>query len=132
MKLSEIWENFDNKPLAHLATQDENQPRVRVITLITYKKGLWFVTVSKRSKLAQIKKNNRIEISLSYGKNMRGCIRITGKAIIIEDLTIKKQFAEENPRLFSNENPFWKSYEDPAFNLLRIDINKVVIQNPPF
>ena len=42
--LQEIWSHFEGFPLAHLATIDGHQPRVRSMALVSFDDRLWLAT----------------------------------------------------------------------------------------
>lgn len=120
MELGEIWKHLSSFPLAHVATIDADHPRVRPMCLIAHNNTLWAATTSMWNKIKQIQENNKIEFTVLYKSEERvGCIRATGRATIIEDLETKKMLSLVIPFF----NDYWNSPEDPAYTLLRFDLD---------
>ncbi|MHA2365184.1 MAG: pyridoxamine 5'-phosphate oxidase family protein [Candidatus Hodarchaeales archaeon] len=127
MKFDEIWQYFQDYPTVHLATVDNDYPRVRPMTLVVYDEKLWMVTHTIKNKVAEIKQNNNMEFSLVFIKDkMMGCIRATGRAIIIDDMDIKKELAQ-NISFFPN---YWRSFEDSNFSLIKLKLDQVYYSPP--
>ena len=61
----EIWSLLQDFPLAHLATVDNDQPRVRPMVLITHIDSIWLSSKSDWSKVEQIRYNNKVEFTFS-------------------------------------------------------------------
>lgn len=127
MTPDEIWPYFEKAQMVHLAKIDGDQPRVRIMTLITHKKKLWTLTHTQWDKISQIKKNSKIEFTASiHGTKGVGILRTTGRAIIVEDLIEKKEIAGIIP-WFSE---YWDSHKDPSFALIRLETTLVLFDNP--
>ena len=56
----EVWNYFKDSQYIFLATSEENQPRVRPVTLIYFDKKFWITTGTNNNKVAQIQKNPKI------------------------------------------------------------------------
>ena len=127
MLIEEIYEFMRKNVLIHFATIENNQPRVRIMGLIPFNNKWWTATKTPRSKVSQIQKNDNFEFSfsLNQGENI-GSLRARGKALITEDLEIKKKVSEE----ISWFDAYWTSYEDPLFCLIQLDIEKSIAQSP--
>ena len=127
MKLEVIKDYFKQQPLMYLATTEGNQPRVRPMALIYHKEICWCCSVSERPKIKQMMDNNNIEFAINaHDKEEFSTIRGTGKAVLIEDMKIKKELSKAIP-WFSG---YWKSYDDPGFTLFRLDLEKIEVQIP--
>ncbi len=118
---------MENLEVVSMATVDEDQPRVRIMALISHDKKFWCCTISTRSKMKQFKKNSKFEFCSIIKKNeILGSIRALGNANIIEDLKIKKEVSEAIP-FFSR---YWSNYSDPKFGLIQLNISKIEVQSP--
>lgn len=127
LKLDELWQHFEGYPLAHLATLEGDQPRVRMMALIAHKRRLWMATKTHWEKVAQIGKNPKSEISLPARDNSGvGCIRITARAVLVQDSETRKDLASSIP-WFSD---YWKSPEDPNFTLLAFEPERILYDHP--
>ena len=125
--LSDIWKYFEGYPLAHLATIEGDQPRVRPMALITFNEELWLATKTEWNKVDQIRNNNRIEFTLAPSdQNRTGSIRVTGIAIIVEDQVTKKSLSAVIPWF----HHYWADEDDPNFTLLKVDFNRILYDHP--
>ena len=127
MTSDEIWTYFEKTQMAHLATIDGDQPRVRIMALVKHKKKLWTLTHTLWDKVSQIKKNDKIEFTAGvHGTRGVGILRTTGRAIIVENSIEKQEIAGIVP-WFSE---YWDSPEDSNFTLIRLEPNLVLFDNP--
>ena len=80
MTKSEIFEFINKNPIFFLATQDNEQPRVRAMTLIEAdENGILFYAESMKDLNRQLSINSLVELCFyNAGKNKQ--IRICGKA----------------------------------------------------
>ena len=126
MTLSEVWPLFERGGLINLSTIDGNHPRVRMVSMNVFDKKLWVATRSGDDKVTQIRKNPNVEFTLAVqGKERTGCLRATAKASIIEDQQIRKDVSSSIPWFIG----YWKSYEDPNFTLIRLDLKKILFDH---
>ena len=127
MLLEEIYEFMRKNELMNFATIEDNQPRVRIMALISHNKEWFATTKTPRPKVSQIQKNENFEFSflLKQDENL-GSLRARGKALITEDLEIKKKLSEE----ITWFNHYWTSHEDPLFCLIQLNIEKIIAQSP--
>jgi len=127
MLLEEIYEFMRKNELMNFATIEDNQPRVRIMALISHNKEWFATTKTPRPKVSQIQKNENFEFSflLKQDENL-GSLRARGKALITEDLEVKKKLSEEIT-WFSH---YWTSYKDPLFCLIKLEIEKIIVQSP--
>lgn len=118
---------MENLEVVSMATVDEDQPRVRIMALISHDNKFWCCTITTRSKMKQFKKNSKFEFCSIIKKNgILGSIRALGNANIIDDLKIKKDLSEVIP-FFSG---YWSDYSDPKFSLIQLNISKIEVQSP--
>jgi len=92
---TEIWRRFEDYPHIFLATQENDQPRVRPLTLVNFDQKLWILTGTDRAKVKQIRENPKIEFCLSFEeREHQGYIRAAGFAKIISDREAKVKVAK--------------------------------------
>ena len=127
MNINQIFEFLNKIETISLATLERNHPRVRLMALIKYNNKYWCCTKTSRPKIEQIKNNNLFEFcsKIEDGEKF-GSIRASGRIKLIEDLEVKKELSG----VISFFNAFWKSYDEPNFSLLQLDIEKIEIHNP--
>jgi general stress protein 26 len=127
MKFDEVWERFQNYPTVHLATVDNGHPRVRPMTLILYDEKIWMATHTEKNKVAEIQRNSNMEFSFVFMKDkMVGCIRATGRIIIIND----KDTRNELSKAIVFFAKYWRSVEDHNFTLLKLELDQVYYSPP--
>ena len=123
----EVWNYFKDSQCIFLATSEENQPRVRPVTLIYFNKKFWFTTGSNDNKVAQIQKNPKIEFCLMVKKgDGQGCVRGIGLAKIVKDKEQKEKIAKQ----CSFFGDFWESPNDPDYTLIELSINEFEYLKP--
>jgi len=127
MKLENVTDYFKTQPLMYLATLDKDKPRVRPMSLIYHKDQCWCCTIEGRPKIEQIKNNSNMEFALNaQDRDDLGTIRGLGKAIIVDDLDIKKEISEVIPWF----EGYWESYDDPKFILIKLDLEIIEAHVP--
>jgi uncharacterized pyridoxamine 5'-phosphate oxidase family protein len=113
----EIWDNFSEQQHIFLATVEEDQPRVRPVTLIHLQDKFFFATGSNDAKVRQIKQNPKTEFCLLLEKNeQKGTIRAQCSAKIVEDKGVKAHVFSK----ISFLREFWKTPEDPSYTLVKL------------
>lgn len=113
--------------MAHLATMDGNQPRVRMMALISHMNTLWLTTKTEWDKIHQIRANPNVEITVpAYLENGVGCIRITAVAEEIEDQITRGEVANAVPWF----QRYWSGSQDENFVLLRINPTRILFDHP--
>ncbi len=126
MTLAEVWPYFEAGGLAHIATMDSDQPRVRMMSLNVCDNNLWLVTRSGDDKIDQIRKNAKVEFTYTVpGKNRTGCLRATAEAFIVDDLETREKVTASIPWFTG----YWKSADDPNFTLIRLDLKKILFDH---
>jgi uncharacterized pyridoxamine 5'-phosphate oxidase family protein len=112
------------KPVNHiiLATIDEDQPRLRPITLVHYKKRFFFATQTKDNKVKQLKKNPKIELILLWEEPPNnGYIRVEGTVEKTHDPKLIAELYHEYDFL----EKLWNSPVDP--NLIVYEVNPMML-----
>lgn len=113
----EVWDNFSEQQHIFLATVEEDQPRVRPVTLIHLQDKFFVATGSNDAKVKQIKRNPKTEFCLLLEKNeQKGTIRAQCLAKIVDDKSVKADVFSKIPFL----REFWKTPEDPGYALVKL------------
>ena len=107
MNKQEAINHLNSVNLAYVATIDNNEPRVRIMSIIPHNNQYWCCTITGRKKIDQIRQNNHFEFSSQLANN-QGSIRASGKVDIIEELETKKEISG----VISWFDDYWKSYDD--------------------
>lgn len=116
-EVGQILNQFKEIQFVALATLDGMRPRVRPVTLIYLDRRFWMVTSTSSNKVTQIKQNPNVEFAYQFSENDEDCcIRILGKAKIIEDQNTKTSIAKR----IAFFNDHWSSPEDPDYTLLEV------------
>ena len=127
MDLQQVYDLLSDGGLISLATVEDDQPRVRVVSLIADGQEYYFVTFRSRDKVAQLIKNDRFEFfyGVKVGESW-GSIRASGRAVIVE--------AGENKNEVLKVIPFFNDRLDPLeeqeYALVRLDIEEFMVQDP--
>ncbi len=99
MTRSEILEFVNKNPMFFLATQDNEQPRVRGLMVVKAdENGILFSTGKPKDVFGQLTANPLVELCF-YSAEENKQIRISGKVDLVEDLDIKKYVVEKFPFL---------------------------------
>lgn len=115
--IKEAWSRFKNFQHVCLATIENDQPRVRPVTLIYLDKEFWVTTNTTSAKVKQIQSNPKVEFCVLFKEEDRdSCIRIVGVAKIIKDRKTKTKIA----RHFNSFDKHWQGVDDPNYTLLQI------------
>ena len=122
-----IWANFDEYRVVYLATSEKNRPQLRPVTLVFVDSRFYILTGTDDAKVKQIKENAMVELCLPLecGENT-GYARMSGKAIIIDDMKIKENVAESIDYFTTH----WNDASDPDYTLLEIDIHGIEYMEP--
>jgi len=123
----EIWRHFKDYSHVFLATQENDQPRVRPVTLVNFDQRFWILTGTRNAKVRQIRENPKIEFCLLFddGKH-HGYIRAAGFAKIISDRETKVKVAKHCD--FFSEH--WESPDDPKYTLLELKLDEIEYLRP--
>ncbi len=125
--LGEALDYLHHTQPVFLATCDADQPRLRPVTLIYFKKKLWVATGSKNAKIRQIMKNNKIELCLfAEQQKSQGYVRACGTANIVTNQRTRRSLAA-NLSFFKD---FWSDREDKRYTLLEIKVKSIEYLKP--
>lgn len=104
-----------------LASVDRaGQPRVRPVSPVkTEGFTVWVASMRSSGKTAELAANSRVE--LCYLEGGHDHVRITGRAVLVEDPSERQSIWDSNPLLRS----FLQSIDNPEFMLYRIEPEKV-------
>jgi len=124
----EVWSYFKNIQTVFLATSDDEQPRVRPVTMVHFNEKLWVGTSTGCAKVKQLRRNNKAEFCLyiEQGEQKQGYVRGLCSVDIVEDEELKKQLAGQMPYF----KYFWKGYDDPKYTLLQFRLKEIEFLNP--
>lgn len=102
--------------VAALATIDEGRPAVRFLAMAGMEDlTLVGATMKSSRKVAQIRKNPNVSISIWSGKNFSDpYVMIWGKAIIYDDLETKRKFWDKGLE------PYFQTPENPEYVVLKL------------
>jgi general stress protein 26 len=124
---AEIWRRFKDYSHIFLATQENDHPRVRPVTLVNFDQRFWILTGTRNAKVKQIRENPKIEFCLLFEEGEhKGYIRAAGFAKIISDRETKVKVAKHCD--FFNEH--WESPDDPNYTLLELKIDEIEYLRP--
>lgn len=124
---AEIWRRFKDYPHIFLATQENDQPRVRLVTLVNFDQRFWILTGTRSAKVRQIRENPKIEFCMLFEEGEHhGYIRTAGFAKIIGDRETKVKVAKHCD-FFSKH---WKSLDDPNYTLLELKLDEIEYLRP--
>jgi general stress protein 26 len=124
---AEIWRRFKDYPHISLATQENDQPRVRLVTLVNFDQRFWILTGTRTAKVKQIRENPKIEFCLLFEEGEHhGYIRAAGFAKIISNGETKVKVAKHCD--FFSEH--WESLDDPNYTLLELKLDEIEYLRP--
>jgi len=119
---TEIWRHFKDYQHVFLASQENNQPRVRPVTLVNFDQRFWVLTETRSAKVKQIRENPKIEFCLLFEEGVHhGYIRAAGFAKIVEDKETKDKVARHCD--FFTEH--WESFDDSNYTLLELKLEGI-------
>lgn len=117
MELNDVYEFANINPLCYLATVDVDQPRVRAFVMwYAGDAGFYFSTTREKHVTKQIIANPKVEICF-YATQTGAMMRAAGKAVILDDLELKKRLLEDLPYLKTTV----KGPDDPALVVFRVE-----------
>lgn len=124
---AEIWKRFKDYPHVFLATQEDDQPRIRPLTLVNFDQRLWILTGTRSAKVRQLRENPKIEFCLLFKEGEHhGYIRAAGSAEITSDRETKVKVAKHCD--FFDEH--WESLDDPNYTLLELKLEEIEYLRP--
>jgi len=124
---AEIWKRFKGYPHIFLATQENDQPRIRPVTIVDFDQRFWILTGTRSAKVRQIRENPKIEFCMLFEEGeYHGYIRAAGFAKIVSDRETKVDVAKHCD-FFSKH---WESPDDPNYTLLELKPNEIEYLRP--
>ncbi|MFX1576088.1 MAG: pyridoxamine 5'-phosphate oxidase family protein [Promethearchaeota archaeon] len=109
------------------ATVEEDQPRVRPVTLVESEGKLYVLTGTADAKVSQVRKNEKVEVvRLIRFEEGGGYVRFSAVAKIIEDAPTRSRLAEATS-FFSK---YFKGANDPKFTLFHLIPKKIEYMKP--
>ncbi len=124
---AEVWMHFKGSQHVFLATTEDDQPRLRPVTLVNFDQRFWVLTGTDNAKVKQIQKNPKIEFCLLLEEGgQHGYIRAAGFAKIVKDRETRAKVAKHCD--FFSE--FWNSPEDPSYALLELEVDEIEYLRP--
>jgi pyridoxamine 5'-phosphate oxidase len=118
MNLHDCIKFTNENPVCHLATVENDQPRVRTLGFwFADETGFYFQTSTIKEIPNQLKKNPKTEACFYKHEGMIGTmLRISGEAEFIEDPKLKEKVLADRPFLKS----FKLTAESPSLVIFRI------------
>jgi general stress protein 26 len=122
-KIVEIMKKASD--FAFLATNDEDQPRVRAVSAcVEDDMCIWIATMSSSRKVQQIRKNPKVNLAFVVPPNGEQSATVIGEAEIVEDMEQKKRIwgiLSYDPSQFFSEGPESKEYCVLKINVKQIE-----------
>jgi len=108
-------------PNGVLATQDGSKVKTRVFQyLFTDSNKVYFCTSNKKPVYKQIKANPNVSFC-TYPANFTPVVSVNGKAVFVNDLSLKTRALDENPGI----KGLYNTPDNPVFELFYIDVEEV-------
>ncbi len=116
MELNDVYEFANINPLCYLATVEGDQPRVRAFVMwYAGDRGFYFHTSSEKEVFKQIVSNPKVEVCF-YATQSGAMMRAAGKAVVQDDLEMKKKLLEDLPYI----KQMVKGPDDPDLVVFRV------------
>ena len=127
MSIPSVEELLRGENNIFFATAEGDHPRVRPVTLVENGGDLFVLTGSKDAKVAQVKKNEKVEVvRLIRVKEGGGYVRFSARARIVDDPKIRERLAKAT----SFFTTYFKSADDPKFVLIHLNPVKIEYMKP--
>ncbi|NQT08975.1 pyridoxamine 5'-phosphate oxidase family protein [Candidatus Bathyarchaeota archaeon] len=118
MGLGEVWERFHFLNRVILATSEEDQPRLRPVTLIHLDGRFLITTGNESKKVDHILKNPKVEfLMLLLEDGNTGYVRGRCVASILDDKDIKRVLYEKIPHV----SQLWEGPEDEDLTIIELE-----------
>ena len=113
--------------LAYLATVEDDQPRVRPVSILWKEDRVWIGSGTSNGKTHQVRRHPRVELCVPIARADRhGYVRLCGTAEIVADARTRERIAQALP--FFSE--FWTGPDDPAFSLIAVVADEIHYLRP--
>jgi uncharacterized pyridoxamine 5'-phosphate oxidase family protein len=104
-----------------LATQEGAKVRTRVFQcMFAEGKKVYFCTSSEKPVYSQLQANPQVSFC-TYPKDYNPVVSINGKAVFVEDITLKTHIIEEKPGI----KDIFKTPDNPTFKIFYVDTEEV-------
>lgn len=124
---NEVWQFFKPLQTVYFATVENDEPKVRPVTMLYLEKRFWILTGTVDKKIEQIKDNPNIELCVPlYQEKHNGCIRLAGKAFLVKDRETRVSIAQKCD-YFKN---YWQDPDDPGYALIELEFTGVNYLKP--
>ena len=112
---------LEANPNGVLATNDGKSIRTRVFQyLFADGKKIYFCTNSEKPVYAQLKNNPNISFC-TYPKDFNPVLSVNGKAVFVEDISLKTKALDENPMI----KGIYETPDNPIFKIFYIDTEEI-------
>lgn len=117
MDMKECISFANQNPVGHVATMDDDQPRVRAF-LMWYadESGFYFHTAETKKVCRQLGKNPKVEVCFCSSPNFEQMMRVTGTVEFLTDSAMRARLMEERSFL----KAIVKGPDDPLLVIFRI------------
>jgi len=103
VELNDCVEFASEHPICYVATEDEDQPRVRPLLLwFADSRGFYFMTMSPKQFSAQLHQNPKVEVCFYNGASElpdAQMMRLTGAVEFVDDAELVRKVSEERAAL---------------------------------
>jgi uncharacterized pyridoxamine 5'-phosphate oxidase family protein len=122
--MKEIVEFLNKNTRGALATVDNGMPRVRPWGFMLEEGGkFYFCTANTKEVFGQLKKNPAVEFTSTSAEMVT--VRLSGRAILTDDLTMKKKVLDLNPMV----RGIYKTEDNPVFEVFYLEHGEAVISD---
>jgi len=114
-------EILKTNPNGVMATQDGNKVKTRVFQyLFADGNKVYFCTNSEKPVYKQLQANPNVSFC-TFPQNFSPVLSINGKAVFIDDLTLKTKALDENPPI----KGIYKTPDNPIFKIFYVEVEEV-------
>jgi len=114
-------EILKTNPNGVMATQDGNKVKTRVFQyLFADGNKVYFCTNSEKPVYKQLQANPNISFC-TFPQNFSPVLSINGKAVFVDDLTLKTKALDENPPI----KGIYKTPDNPIFKIFYVEVEEV-------
>jgi uncharacterized pyridoxamine 5'-phosphate oxidase family protein len=108
-------------PVGVLATRDGDGVRTRVFQyLFAEDSKVYFCTSSQKPVYAQLQADPKVSFC-TYAADFNPVLSVNGKAVFVDDLTLKTRALDENPPI----KGIYNTPDNPVFKIFYIDVAEV-------
>ena len=108
-------------PNGVLATNDGESIRTRIFQyLFADENKIYFCTSGEKPVYSQLKSNPNVSFC-TYPKDFNPVLSVNGKAVFVEDISLKTRALDENPMI----NGIYETPENPIFKIFYIEAEEI-------